>query len=446
MPHVHIDAACGNQYSVARPSRGWRSRRKFCASAGTLLLALLPAAAQGPVPPSVKIDLEQAIQLALAHNHNLKAARSTIDQSRAQEITASLRPNPVFTYDDLFVPLSPSQFTAANLNQITEFDVGASYTWERGHKRQARLRAARDQTAVTVSTVKDEERTLTFNVAQQFINALLAKSTLELAQADLASFQQTVDISAARLKAGDISEADYLKIKLQLLQFQNDVASAQLSRLQTLATLRQQLGYESVPPNYDVAGELVYTPLKLNREDLLSMALGLRPDLVAAKQGVTAAESQYLLAKANAKRDVTTTLDYTHVSAINSASFIFNMELPIFDRNQGEIARTHYAITQSQENRAAAEEAVRTDVINAYEAWRTADEVVRLYQSGYLKNAEDSRDISAYAYKRGAASLLDYLDAERSYRAIQLAYRQSLATYMLAIEQLREAVGTRNLP
>jgi cobalt-zinc-cadmium efflux system outer membrane protein len=294
--------------------------------------------------------------------------------------------------------------------------------------------------------VRDSERTLTFNVAQQFINVLLAKSNLSLAKQDLASFQETVDISAARLRAGGISEGDFLKIKLQLLQFQTDVSSAELSLLQALASLRPLLGYDAVPQSYDVVGDLAYVPLRGNREDLEARALGLRPDLAAARQGVTAAQSQHRLAIANGKRDVTTTLDYTHVSAINSASFLFNVEVPIFDRNQGEIARTRYAIAQSEENQTVAQETVMTDVTTAYEAAKTGEQVVQLYESGYLKQAQESRDISEYAYKRGAASLLDFLDAERSYRATQLAYRQALAAYLLALEQLREAVGTRNLP
>jgi cobalt-zinc-cadmium efflux system outer membrane protein len=401
---------------------------------------------QSQPPPSMKISLEEAIRLALEHNHALKAARTQIQQSRAQEITAAIRPNPVFDYDDLFVPFTPHDFNSTTLNQITEFDVGISYTWERGHKRQARMRAARDQTAVTQSQVSDNERSLSFNVGQQFIGVLLAKSNLEFAKQDLKSFQETVDISAARYKAGDISEGDLLKIKLQLLQFQTDVSSAELNLVQALASLRSQLGYDTVPADYDVVGDLSYVPLHGNREDMQVTALGLRPDLRAAIQGVTAAESQHRLSVANGKRDLTTTLDYTHVSAINSASFIFNIEIPIFDRNQGEIARTHYATTQSQESKIAAQETVMTDVTTAFEAAKEGDTVVRLYESGYLKQAQDSRDISEYAYKRGAASLLDFLDAERSYRATQLAYRQALATYMLALEQLREAVGTMNLP
>jgi outer membrane protein, heavy metal efflux system len=404
------------------------------------------ARAQQP-PPAVKIDLDQAIQLAIQHNHVLKAARSQIQQNQAEEITASLRPNPVFTWDALFIPFfTPSQLNGSYLNNISEFDAAVAYTFERGHKRRARVQAARDQTAVTRSLVSDDQRTLTFNVAQQFVGVLLAKSALDFAQENLASFRQTVDLSETRYKAGAISEGDLLKIKLQMLQFQTDVSSARLQLAQGLASLRELLGYDAVPANYDVVGELSYTPLHLNKGDLQMMALKERPDFMAAQQGVTAARSQYDLAKANGKRDLTASAGYTRLAAADNASFIFNIEIPIFDRNQGEIARSRYAMTQSEEARTAAEETVMTDVATAYETVQTGDHILQLYQSGYLKQSKDSRDISEYAYKRGAVSLLDYLDAERSYRSTELGYRQALATYMLAMEQLREAVGTRTLP
>ena len=425
----------------------WARSRLWLVAGALLFLALgCRTAAAQQSPPNVRIDLEQAIQMAVAHNHSLKAARTQIQQSQAEEITAAIRPNPVFTYDDLYVPIfTPSQLTAATLDQVTEFDLGVSYTIERGHKRQARVRAARDQTAVTRSQVNDTERGLTLNVAQQFIGILLAKSNLQFATQDLASYQQTVDLSSEQYKAGAISESDLLKIKLQLLQFQMDVSQAQLNLVQAYASLRALLGYDALPAGYDVVGELAYEPLKLNQEDLQLKALQLRPDYVAAQQSVTAAQSQYSLAKANGKRDLTTTFDYTHVSSLNAAGLTLSIELPFFDRNQGEIARTNYVIAQAQETKTATEQGVMTDVANAYEAFKTGDQVVQLYLSGYLKQAQDSRDISEYAYKRGAASLLDFLDAERSYRATQLAYRQALATYMLAIEQLREVVGTRKL-
>ncbi len=383
----------------------------------------------------------------MAHNHALRATRTLIFQNQAQEITANLRPNPMLGADAQFIPIfSPSDFSRDDLDLTQQFDLGLSYLFERGHKRQRRLQAARDQTAVTRAQVTDAERTLTFNVGQQFVSVLLAESTLQLALEDLKSFQKTVDISESQFKAGAISEGDYLKIRLQFLQFQTDVSSARLAKVQALIGLREMLGYNAVPPDYDVIGDLAYQPLKANLEDLQAKALKQRPDFQAAVLGVTAAQSQIRLAKANGKVDVNGTFDYTHISGQNTASIFANFELPIFNRNQGEIARTGYALTQAQESQLSASDTVLSDVANAYEAIRSNDEIVQLYTSGYLKEAQESRDISEYAYKRGAASLLDFLDAERTYRAAQLAYRQALASYMTALEQLQEAVGTRNLP
>jgi len=409
------------------------------------LFVLLAGTAGGQNPALISLD--QAIDLALVHNHSIKATRTLILQNQAQEITANLRPNPTLGADSQFVPFfSPQDFSGDNLNETQQFDIGIGYLFERGHKRQHRLQAARDQTAVTRAQIADAERTLTFNVGQQFVSVLLAESTLQFALQDLQGFQQTVDISEAQFKAGFIGEGDYLKIKLQLLQFQTDVSSARLAKVQALVALRELLGYDAVPADFDVIGDLAYQPLKANREDLQAQALRTRPDFRAAELGITAAQSQILLAKANAKVDVNGTYDFTHVSGENTASIFVNFELPIFNRNQGEIARTKYALTQAQEQQQSASDTVLSDVANAYEAVRSNDEIVQLYTSGYLKQAEDSRDISEYAYKRGAASLLDFLDAERSYRSTQLAYRQALASYMTALEQLKQALGTRSLP
>lgn len=400
------------------------------------------AAAQSPT----LLSLDQAIDLALTHNHSLKATRTLILQNQDQEITANLRPNPSFGADSQFIPIfSPSDFSLETLNVTQQFDIGIGYLFERGHKRQRRLQAARDQTAVTRAQVADAERSLVFDVGQQFVSVLLAESTLDFTQQNLQDFQQTVDIANAQYNAGDISEADLLKIKLQLLQFQTDVSSAKLAKVQALAGLRALLGYDAAPPGFDVTGDLTYVPLKSKMEDLQAAALRERPDLQAAVLGVTAAQSQILLEKANSKVDVNGTYDFTHTGDLNSASIFVGFDLPIFNRNQGEIARTRHALTQAQELQLAASDTVMTDVASAYEAVRSNDEIVQLYSSGYLKQAKDSRDISEYSYKAGSASLLDFLDAERSYRSTQLAYRQALASYLTALEQLKQAVGTRNL-
>ena len=180
-------------------------------------------------------------------------------------------------------------------------------------------------------------------------------------------------------------------------------------------------------------------------DDLRARALRLRPDLQAAQRGITAAQSQIGLAKANAKQDLNGTFDYTHVNASNVGAFYFSIPLPIFNRNQGEVARTYYALTQSQFQEKAAEQQVLTDVKNAYETLLNNRDIVQLYDNGYLQQAQQSLDIAQFAYQHGAASLLDFLDAERTYRSTELSYRQALASYMTALEQLRQAVGTREL-
>jgi outer membrane protein, heavy metal efflux system len=404
--------------------------------------------AANPAGPK-RISLDEAIRLALQHNHALLAARSTILQNQAQEITANLRPNPSLSADYNFVPaFSPSYFnipsSQAPLPQ--EFDISVAYTWETAHKRQKRLAAAKDQTAATIATVTDNERTLVFNVASQFISVLLAQSTIDLAVQDVDSFQKTVDISKERFRAGDMSEGDFLKIRLQLLQFQTDLSSAQLSKVQAIAALRQLIGFESVPDQFDVEGKLEYQPIPTSLEDLRVLAMRTRPDLLAAQLNVTAAESQYRLAKANGKPDVVPSVGYSHAGGESTLDLAVSLNLPIFDRNQGEVARTNYVITQSQQLATEAAEQVSSDVVDAYETLHMNDEIIRLYEGGYVADAQKSREITEYAYRRGAASLLDFLDSERTYRANQLGYRQALAAYMTAVEQTREAVGTRNLP
>jgi len=219
-------------------------------AATALTIATIATAQQNPSPPlpvvpqpradltqtsATRISLDDAIRMALQHNHAQLAARSTILQNQAQEITANLRPNPVLSFDSQFFPLfNPGQFNGNYLATQSQFDLGIGYLFERGKKRQHRLQAAQAQTAVTRSQVTDNERTLTFNVSQQFIAVLLAQSTLEFAQQNLDSFQQSVKVSEIRYKDGDISESDLLKIKLQLLQFQTDLSAARLAKVEAL--------------------------------------------------------------------------------------------------------------------------------------------------------------------------------------------------------------------
>lgn len=434
----------------------WRSTFGLAACVVVSCLLTTPLARGQATSGPVRITLDEAIDLAIKHNHFLIAMRTTIQQSEAEEITQGLRPNPNLFVDWEYLPIfgspakqNPDLYSGVTvpdyLKNNTEGDIGVSYLIERGGKRKDRLQAQKDITAQTRSQVADNERGLTFQVATLFYNAQLAESTLDLAEQDLKSFQSTVDISEHQFQAGGLSEHDYLMIKLQLLQFESDEEQAQLARAQSLSDLRQLLGYESVSADYDVAADFDYQAVKVNLGDLQMKALQNRPDLRAAQQGVTAADSQYQLQIANGKQDVTVSGNYSHVNGINAATGLASIPLAIHNRNQGEIARTRYAITQAQEQQSFTNGQVLTDVRDAYEGLLSNDKMVMMYRDKYLEVSTKARDISEYAYRRGGLALIDFLDAERNYRATQLGYRQTLASYLLALEQLREAVGSRAL-
>jgi cobalt-zinc-cadmium efflux system outer membrane protein len=405
------------------------------------------AAAQAPPagsPPKM-ISMDDAVRIALTYNQSLRAQRLNIDENRADEITAALKPNPTFSTLVDTIPLFSPQMIRFNTQIYSE---SLAYTYERGGKREKRLAVAKDNTDVSAKTVTDNERQLRFQVVQAFINVLLAKSTLQFAKEDLANFSQEVDLNRSRVAAGDLAEGDYLKISLQKLQFEQDVSSAELSLVQARATLRQLLGYQSVADDFDVAGALAHKKQVVQLADLETQALTARPDLQAAHGGVKVASDTVALAFGNRAKDWTWASDYTFQSIGptapgNAIGFSLSFDLPIHDRNQGEIARSQTAVRQALESESSTEVGVRTDVVNAYYGLQTADQIASLYESGYLNQATQSRDVTLYAFGRGAATVLDVLDAERSYRSTQLGYRQAIAAYMTAAEQVNQAVGVQ---
>jgi cobalt-zinc-cadmium efflux system outer membrane protein len=411
---------------------------------GVLLAIMGSARAQAPVAARM-ISMDDAVRIALANNQSLRAQRLGVDQNRAQEITAALKPNPTFSTLVDTIPIFSPQLIRFNTEIYSE---SLSYTYERGGKRERRLSVARDNTSVTNKTVTDNERTLRFQVGQAYINVELAKSVLQFARDDLANFSNEVDLNRARLAAGDLAEGEYLKIALQKLQFEQDVSNAQLSLVQARATLRQLMGYQSVTEDFDVTGALEHKKQTVTLQDLEKQALENRPDLQAAQVGVKLASDTVSLSFANRVKDWTWGSDYTFQGIGpngpgNAIGFSLSFDIPVHDRNQGEIARSQAAVRQALETRSSTEVGVRTDVVNAYYGLQTNEQIVSLFESGYLEQATQSRDISTYAYQRGAATILDVLDAERSYRATQLGYRQAMAAYMIAAEQVNQAVGAQ---
>jgi len=405
------------------------------------------AAAQGPIAPQPHVSMSDAVRLAIERNQTLSALRLTIDESKADEITAALKPNPSFSLGaDGLTPFSPRQMNLHFLDNSLTYSSSLDYTFERGGKRLKRTTVAEDTTAVTAKNVLDSERQIRFQTEDAFVNALLAKSTLELAQENLKSFSDVVDVNRQRLAAGDLAEGEFYKISLQKLQFEQDVSAAQVELVQAKALLRQLIGFETVPDDFEVDGDLEFAPYTLNVEDLKRQALDNRPDLQAARAGVKLAQDTVALEQGNRARDLDGSIGYSHTGPDNTFGVGVSIDLPFHDRNQGNIAHSTIALRQAQNTEAAARYTVLTDVVSAYAAFETNQKILTLYQSGYLDQARQSLDITTYVYQHGAGTLLDLLDAERTYRATELSYREALAAYMTSIRQLSYAVGKQVTP
>ena len=415
--------------------------------AGAVLIGMtVPAAALAQTPttpaPQARVSMADAVRLALAHNHQLASQRLNVDISKADEVTAALKPNPVFSsVNENFPVFSPSQLTLDNIVNNQNYVESLSYLFERGGKREKRVLIARDTTDVAAKTAVDAERQLTFQTQQAFINVLLAKSTLALARDDLKNFSDVVELNRQRMVAGDLAEADFAKISLQKLQFEQDVSSSEVGLAQAKTALRLSVGFEAVAEDFDVDGDLAYVKYPIAIDDLKREALVTRPDLLAAQQSLKLAQDTTALAIANRARDVTGEVEYDRAGDFNALGFGVSIELPFHDRNQGNIAHSQVAARQAVENEIQTRTSVLTDVANAFSSFLTNEKLVALYQSGYLDQAKQSRDTTQYVFQRGAGSLLDLLDAERTYRATELAFRQALAAYMTSAQQINFAVG-----
>jgi cobalt-zinc-cadmium efflux system outer membrane protein len=400
-----------------------------------------PAAGGPAPPPATAISLDDAVRLALEHNPALRAQRLNIDLSKADEVTAGLKPNPVFTStNENFDVFTPSRL-GDNITNEVSWIQSFSYLFERGGKRKKRMLVARDTTSVTSLSTKDAERQLKFDTAQAFVDVLLARSNLDFAQQDLKNFTDIENINRQRVAAGDLAEAEFYKIELQRLQFEQDLTSAQAALVQAKAALRQNVGFDALAENFDTVGDLTYTPQAVTLDAIQQAALQSRPDLQAALGSVKLAQDGVTLEYGNRSRDLTGEVEYDRVGTLNSIGFGLSIELPFHDRNQGNIAHSEVALKQAGHLVESARTAVLTDVANAWSSYQSSLKTVMLFQGGYLQKAKDSLDISTYVYEHGNGTLLDLLDAERTYRATELAYRQALAAYRTSVEQINFVVG-----
>jgi len=416
--------------------------------------ALLAAAVALPAARAqTALTWQQIREKFEAGNPTLQAAQLSINESRAAEVTAFLRPNPDLTGTlDQLNPLEsfPSPVSGNSVYRpfANALPFGSiSYLHERQHKRELRLEGAKLQTEIAKSTYQDQERGLIFNLRSAFVQTLQAKAVLDNARENLAYWDRELGINRARFRAGDLAQVDLDRLELQRVQFESDFEAATVNLRTAKIQLLMLLNARTPIGRFDVTGPYEFSDQLITAEELRRIALENRPDLKAAIESVELAQSAHRLAIANGSTDPTFGVDFARNPPI-PVYFGVSISIPlrIFDRNQGEKERTEIDIHRNERLRDAAEAQILSDVDSAYVTLLSTLNLLRPYRDKYLKLAQDTRDRISFSYRNGGAALLDYLDAEKAYRDTRLAYINLIGSFMTAAAQANMAVGREVFP
>jgi cobalt-zinc-cadmium efflux system outer membrane protein len=381
-----------------------------------------------------------------AVNPALRADADNVDEMRAEEITAFLRPNPQFTLSVDGTQAAPHNGVWTPFKGTTE-QPNFSYLHEREHKRELRLESAQEGTRITQSQHEDLERNMVFALRAAFVGTLQAKFVLDLARADLEYYDHIIEISRARFKAGDLAQIDLDRIELLRVQYESEIETATVNLRTAKIQLLQMLNDRTPLDQFDVTGSFDFSDALQPLETYRDAALAARPDLQAALQTVQQSVTNHKLAVANGSTDPTFAGWFTNNSSTNNPNasetigVSVSIPLRIFDKNQGEKKRTMIDIDRSKQASDAARAQVFSDVDTAYELVRSNIELLKPYKAKYKDQALRVRDTVTFAYEHGGASLMDFLNAQSDYRQVQLAYAQLIGAYLTAAGQLNLAIG-----
>jgi cobalt-zinc-cadmium efflux system outer membrane protein len=383
----------------------------------------------------------QAKERFRANNPTLLAGQVTIDESRAEEITAHLRPNPDINLGwDQWTPFNGNPYRPISQSYLF---WSVDYLHEREHKRELRLDSAQKATAISMSAQSDLERTLMFNLRDAFVRVMQADAIRRVSQENLDYYDKEIAISQDRFKAGDISQVDFRRVKLQRAQFASDLETAEVNlrtaKIDLLTLLRDPVPVDQ----FEVSEPFDFDEFVTTLDELRTVAINSRPDLQQAERSLEKARIDHQLAIANGSADPTFTLDASHQPPPLNTYLGATVSIPlrIFDRNQGEKLATLLDIGRNEKLRDAARLTALHDVDSAYATLRSSLKLLRPYKTEYLKEAQDIRSAVSFAYLHGGASLLDFLDAQKEYRDTELSYLNLVGAYLSSANQLNFAVG-----
>jgi cobalt-zinc-cadmium efflux system outer membrane protein len=394
---------------------------------------------------------EQVRERFERQNPTLLADNLNIDESRAQEITAHLRPNPTFTLLTDGTQIAPYQGVWQPLTG-TMLTTNVGYLHERQRKRELRLESAQKATGVAVSTHADLERTLLFSLRDAFVSTLGARAVVKLAKDNLTYYDHVLDVGRERLKAGDIAQIDLDRLELQRVQYESDLQTAEVNLRTAKIQLLRLLNDRTPVEQFDVRGLFDFADQIPPLDDFRKIALDTRPDLKAAVESIDLAQSEHKLAVANGSTDPTVSTWWSYNPSFSNPfdhqtlGVSVSIPLRFFERNQGEKLRTQLEVTRNERLRDAAEARVLSDVDSAYATLASTLLLLRPYKATYLQQSVRVRDTVSFAYQNGGASLLDFLNAQTEYRGVQLNYVNLVGSYLTAAAQLNLAVGREVVP
>ena len=412
------------------------------ASLVAVLLLFAPALVAG----QQSLTWDQVKAKFEASNPALKADALSVDEMKAAEITAFLRPNPQFTFATDGTQIAPSNGVWQPLTG-TQYQSSLSYLHERERKRELRQQSAREGTIIAASQHRDLMRTLEFTLRSAFVQTLQAKAVLDLAKADIEYYDKIIEISRSRFKDGDLAQIDLDRIELLRVQYEAEIQTAIVNLRTEKIQLLQLLDDRTPVEQFDVSGPFDFSADLKPMEDFRQIALDERPDLRAALQAIQQAQTNHKLALANGSTDPTLSAWYTFNPSFQNPNdqqtlgLSVNIPLRIFDRNQGEKQRTQIDIGRNQQLTEAARAQVFSDVDSAYVQVESNLALLKPYKAQYKDQATRVRDTVTYSYQHGGSSLMDFLNAQSDYRVVQLAYLQLIGSYLTAAGQLNLAVG-----
>lgn len=385
------------------------------------------------------VTLESATEQFLRKNLTVEAARLEVGVAAAERVGARLGPRPGLTVSAENLRIAGP--TAAG--RLYEFGATVAQPIELGNRKTVRIELAERTVAVSEARLTEVLRRQLFDLKRTYYESVMARAILDLEKENRDNFEGLLRFNRTRFEEGYIAEGDLIKVRLERIKFDFQVASSALNLRKAKIRLLELIGDPNFgrAENIDVRSSFGIPEVKIDLAQLKQTALANRPEVKVAEAEIARAESSLKLERSKAKGEITPYAGYKRVGVDNVALAGVTVPLPFGNRNQSGIARAEAEQRIAQTSLQFARNRTLADVETAYHSYETAREQIRAYQEGLLKQADESRDIQLAAYQEGVVELITLIDAQRTRTEVRANYYRALFDFYTSIFQLELATG-----